>query len=162
MNTWPHNLIDRLADQDWPHGVTRIVVHCSATPPEWDGDIRQIHEWHQKRGWTMVGYHHVITRPGEVQNGRPYHKRGAHVKGYNHNSLGICLIGGITDWDTKQPQDNFTPEQKATLKAVLTSLKVLAPQALIQGHYELDSGKACPSFDVGLWCEASGVQWRSV
>ena len=48
-----------------------------------------------KRGTRDIGYHFVIQRNGEVDEGRPIEQTGAHVKGHNHDSIGICYIGGV-------------------------------------------------------------------
>ena len=60
-------------------------------------------------GWDGIGYHKVILRSGEIENGRPEYWVGAHVKGENDVSLGVCLIG----------RDEFTNEQFSSLKKVL-------------------------------------------
>lgn len=46
------------------------------------------------------------------------------------------------------PADTRTPEQKATLLALLKHLKTLYPNATIHGHNEF-ARKACPCFDAG-------------
>ena len=46
----------------------------------------------------------------------------AHVKGYNHTSSGLCLVGGAVEEDWKVPEDNFTGEQWESLKNRLRRL----------------------------------------
>ena len=76
--------------------IDRIVVHCSATTPTMDIGVGTIRGWHVlERGWSDVGYHFVITRDGEVQTGRPIERSGAHAKGFNKHSVGICYVGGL-------------------------------------------------------------------
>lgn len=86
-----------------------VVVHTSdSTAPEID--IRDITKWHQANGWRSCGYHYVIldanrhdkSRDGEVQTGRVEGEVGAHCKGLNHQSIGICLIG---DGDQDPPTE---------------------------------------------------------
>ena len=48
---------------------------------------------HLDNGWDGIGYHKVILRSGIIENGRPEFWIGAHVKGLNKSSLGVCLIG---------------------------------------------------------------------
>lgn len=130
-----------------------LVVHCAATKPTMDIGLREIRQWHRQQGWLDVGYHFVIRRDGTVEKGRDVGVVGSHVKGYNSESLGICMVGGINA--TGKPENNFTPEQFASLDAVLWELKeTLYPDAKIVGHHELDPGKACPSFDVQAWLKA--------
>ena len=78
-----------------------LIVHCSDTPNENNIDASFIHQMHLKNGWDGIGYHKVITRSGVIENGRPEFWIGAHVKGLNNSSLGVCLIGS-TKFTNKQ------------------------------------------------------------
>ena len=134
-----------------PRQTTEIIfLHCSATKPSMDTDIKDIDRWHRERGFLKVGYHFVIKRDGTTQIGRDLMEAGAHVKSYNHKSIGICLIGGVAEIDVKKPEFNFTTEQIAALKSLLITLKEKFPDVRIMGHNEVSS-KACPSFDVQKW-----------
>lgn len=126
--------------------TTKIVVHCADTYDHMDIGALEIDQWHRSRGWLAIGYHFVIRRDGTVETGRPPRVEGAHVRGHNSDSIGICLIGGRGA--NKKPEDNFTFEQKTALKTVLEVLRCFYPEAQIVGHYQLDDGKACPSFDI--------------
>jgi N-acetyl-anhydromuramyl-L-alanine amidase AmpD len=97
----------------------------------------------------MIGYHFVITRDATLQKGRELNAAGAHVAGHNHESIGVCLVGGISN--DGSPEDNFTKEQKDVLLAILRELREVYPKARIIGHYELEPKKACPSFNVQQW-----------
>ncbi|MBU2714092.1 N-acetylmuramoyl-L-alanine amidase [Zooshikella harenae] len=127
--------------------IIRLVVHCSDTPNDRDVTAEDIHQWHKERKWSGIGYHKVIRRDGTVENGRPEYWEGAHVKGYNSNSLGVCLIG----------RDEFTPDQFDSLDRVLTRWKDKYPLAEICGHRDLDPRKTCPNFDVGEWWEKNSA-----
>lgn len=124
-----------------------LVVHCAATPPKFDVDIKDITEWHIARGFRTVGYHYFIKRGGTRQTGRLINEIGAHVVGHNHNSVGVCMAGGVAA-DAITPENNFTEEQWTTLYLTLKELHEAYPKAVIVGHRDLDSGKACPSFSV--------------
>jgi N-acetyl-anhydromuramyl-L-alanine amidase AmpD len=139
-----------------------IVVHCSATKASADIGVRDITQWHIQRGFDTVGYHYVIRRNGELETGRPESAIGAHVRGHNSNSIGICLAGSVDANNT--PENNFTLPQFATLKVLLDKLNARYPQAKILGHRDLSPDKngdgkitpnefikACPSFDVAQW-----------
>jgi len=125
--------------------INKIIIHCSATREGQDISAATIDEWHKDRGWSGIGYHYVIGLNGLIEYGRNINKTGAHVKGYNTGSIGICYIGGC-DADMN-PKDTRTPEQIATLLEFLRILKKLHPNATIHGHNEF-SAKACPSFNV--------------
>lgn len=129
-----------------------IVVHCADTPATMDIGAKEIDRWHREQGWLKIGYHLVIRRNGEVEKGRDLDEPGAHVQGYNHLSVGICLVGGMNATKTGG-EDNFTEAQWASLKSVLRDLKQKYPQALIVGHHDLNPSKECPCFDVQGWVE---------
>ena len=129
--------------------ITKIILHCSATAEGKDYSVDTIRKWHLKRGWRDIGYHFVIQRDGTVDEGRPIEQTGAHVKGQNHNSIGICYIGGVEakkkngKWIAK---DTRTCEQKEALEELLLELKEQYPLAKIHGHNEFSS-KSCPCFN---------------
>jgi len=126
-----------------------IVIHCSATPPDMDIGKDEIDRWHKERGFREIGYHAVIRRNGGVERGRWERIPGAHVKGYNSRSIAVCMVGGIDEHG--QPEDNFTAAQWSALLDLISYWHGNYPKAKIVGHRELDSGKACPSFDVQEW-----------
>ena len=110
-----------------------IVIHCAATKPSMDIGAAEIKSWHRKKGWLDIGYHFVIRRDGIIEPGRPIDVPGAHARGYNHISLGICLVGGVAE-DGKTPEDNFTEQQWVELAALVKYLKEQFPDAEVLGH----------------------------
>jgi N-acetyl-anhydromuramyl-L-alanine amidase AmpD len=122
---------------------------------------------HKQRGFAMVGYHRVILLDGTVVQGRPYTTQGAHVAGNNHNTLGICMVGGLAEDGT--PKNTYTSAQMTALAAELINLKKLFPSIRqICGHrdYSPDLNgdgiitrnewiKECPCFDV----KAKMAEW---
>lgn len=133
-----------------PEKVRYLVVHCAATPPKINVDAKMIDRWHRERGFLGIGYHYVINRRGFTEPGRNIDTVGAHVEGHNHESIGICLAGGM-DAANKVPEDNFTMQQKVALAHLLLTLKTLFPNAEVVGHRDLNPNKACPSFDAKAW-----------
>lgn len=126
--------------------VSKIIVHCSATR-EGDDSINAevIDRWHKARGWKGIGYHFVVLLDGKIETGRMINKCGAHTKGYNCSSIGICYIGGV-EKDGKTPKDTRTPEQIASMLELLRVLRKMYPDAKIHSHRDF-AAKACPSFD---------------
>jgi len=128
-----------------------IVIHCSATKPSMDIGLSEIRNWHvNERGWRDVGYHYVIKRNGEVELGRNIQDTGAHAKGYNAKSIGICLVGGMAE--DNSTEDNFTDKQWAALLDLIKQKLTDYPEAKVIGHNEI-SKKDCPCFDVQKWKE---------
>jgi len=126
--------------------INRIVLHCSATVEGKDYSVDTIRKWHTNKGWSDIGYHYVIQLDGTISQGRPIDKQGAHVRGHNKDSVGICYIGGV-DADIK-PKDTMTPEQNSAFRMLVRSIRILFGESItIHGHNEFSS-KACPSFTV--------------
>lgn len=124
--------------------INLIIVHCSATPEGRNVAVADIDRWHRERGVDGIGYHYVVYIDGSVHEGRPLNKVGAHCKGHNIHSIGICYIGGV-DLNGK-PKDTRTLAQKDALVNLLMRLKRRFPKAVIRGHRDF-AAKACPSFD---------------
>jgi N-acetylmuramoyl-L-alanine amidase len=126
--------------------INEIIVHCAATPEGKDFTVSDIDRWHKKRGWSGIGYHYVVYRDGSVHKGRPVWKVGAHVRGRNRNTIGICYIGGV-DKHGKKAKDTRTNAQKVAMTKLLTGLLDEFPKIkLISGHNQY-AAKACPSFN---------------
>ena len=126
-----------------------IVIHCSATKPTMDIGLNEIRKWHVKEnGWRDVGYHYIVRRNGEVELGRRHDDTGAHAAGYNHKTIGVCMVGGMAD--DNAAENNFTDKQWTAVKDLLNQIKVDYPGLKIIGHNEISS-KECPSFDVQEW-----------
>lgn len=132
-----------------------IVVHCAATPPTLDIGVAEIRKWHtdpppEGRGWSDIGYHFVIRRNGNIETGRPHATQGAHVAGYNAESVGICLVGGVDA--THKPSPNYTEAQWIALRALVHAMTIEYPNAEVLGHRDFPNvAKACPSFAVKPW-----------
>ena len=130
--------------------VRFIAVHCAATSPDMNIGVDEIRQWHKAKGWSDVGYHYVIRRDGVVQAGRSLEFQGAHVQGHNHESIGVCLVGGINQAGV--PDANFTAAQYASLESLVKLLLPRYPGAVVRGHRDFPGvTKACPSFDVPAW-----------
>lgn len=145
--------------------ITEIIIHCSATPPNLDIGVAEIDKWHKERGWSGCGYHAVIRRDGTIEKGRPLERPGAHARGHNSNSIGICLIGGVDSHSTATC--NFTRKQFANLSALVDSLLQNYGPVRVIGHRDLSPDldgdgtidaseriKECPCFDVIDWMAA--------
>ena len=128
-----------------------IVVHCAATKPTQDVGVAEIRDWHvTQRKWADIGYHYVIRRNGNIETGRPHPDIGAHVEGHNRESVGLCLVGGVSA--TNEPEANYTQAQWASLKALVHAMTVEYSDAQVVGHRDFPGvTKACPCFDVARW-----------
>lgn len=150
--------------------INLLVIHCSATPPGSAIGVDEIRKWHTKpkpegNGWSDVGYHYVITRDGVIEPGRPVERPGAHARGHNANSIGVCLVGGVDR--NQKPDCNFTRLQWGSLSVLVDSLLQAYGPLKVIGHRDLSPDldgdgvidaserlKACPCFDAGEWMRA--------
>ncbi len=130
--------------------IDKIIVHCSASE---FGSARLIDRWHRERGWRMIGYHYVILNgyrrkgvyseddDGLIEPGRPLEEVGAHCRGYNKTSIGICLIG-----------DRLFSEKQLfyALPELVRELMERFSLRLedVYGHREFNRSKTCPNFEV--------------
>ena len=125
--------------------IEYIVIHESDTENGKTYTASDIEQWHKERKeWgpskithKYIGYHWVIDVDGVIEAGRHPDEIGAHAKGYNTNSLGICLIG----------RGKYTQAQWDSLQTLLGALQGQYEGIKIVGHNEVSS-KTCPGFDV--------------
>lgn len=142
--------------------IKLIVIHCSASPNGRPATIDDIDAWHRERGFsrtplsrksfnpdlTSVGYHYVIGTDGFVYTGRHPDDVGAHARGHNSDSIGICMVG----------MDKFSAAQWDSLRSLVTRLRVTCSSPAIKGHRDLpDVHKSCPGFDVTSWMDGGMV-----
>lgn len=140
-----------------PADVRYLVIHCSDS--KW-GDVETIRSWHAARGFSDVGYHYVITNAhphgtkkldpasdGRIHKGRAEDIAGAHAVGFNHKSLGICLVG--------RGEVDFTQPQMSSLFRLCRELMLRydIPPERVLGHRETypagtPPAKSCPNMDM--------------
>lgn len=138
----------------------KIILHCSDSP---FGNAALLSKWHvlpipDGRGWNSIGYHYVILNgnlaaniynknfDGVIETGRPLDddnllenfEYGAHTKGQNMQSVGICLIGN---------SNSFNPKQLNSLRFLLSLLKEQFGEIEISQHSDWEPKKPfCAGF----------------
>lgn len=125
--------------------IKKIIIHCSDSEDSLDIGRKEIDEWHRLRGFLSdsgisIGYHYVVRRSGLIEVGRPVAEVGAHVKGHNSDSIGICWVG------RKAPAAKQKEELFKLVKSCMKTYNV--PIDKVFGHYEFDPGKTCPNLDM--------------
>lgn len=139
--------------------IDSIIVHCSATKAGQDFTATDIDRWHRERGFNGIGYHYVIRLDGKLEKGRDVALAGAHCKGWNERSIGICYIGGLDE--NGRPADTRTNAQKRVLYQIIMDLQREYNILQVLGHRDTSPDlngdgviepyeyvKACPCFDV--------------
>lgn len=104
--------------------------------------------------WTLV-----IRKNGDIKTTRPIEKVGAHAKGHNASSIGVCYEGGL---DSRgRPKNTLTSWQQHSLRVLIAVLLKDYPGSRVCGHRDLSPDrngngeiepeewiKECPCFDV--------------
>ncbi len=73
---------------------TKLVYHHTAIKNISPEDINKLHK---NKGWKGIGYHYYIRKDGTIYKGREDDAEGSHVKGYNKESIGICVEGNFEE-----------------------------------------------------------------
>jgi N-acetylmuramoyl-L-alanine amidase len=90
-----------------------------------------------------VGYHYVIEGDGSVRRGRAPNTMGAHAKGANSDSIGICIVGDNTRHDRK-----WTVAQRKSAAKLITSLRMVWGHLPLRMHREVGTTDTeCPGLD---------------
>lgn len=76
--------------------INLIVIHCSATRADRDFTEDDLEVCHRRRGFNGTGYHFYIRKNGDIKTTREIERIGAHAKGHNQNSIGICYEADLT------------------------------------------------------------------
>lgn len=119
-----------------------IIIHHSATK---DGDTLSwdaIRRYHMNKGWSDIGYHFGIEKVSgsyQVLTGRPIGVVGAHTKGKNRNSIGICFVGNYDKEDAPAEMYNVG----ARLIAGLCFSVKYCMKSRIYAHSDF-ANKSCP------------------
>ena len=139
--------------------ITEIIVHCTATRPEWRAGqslaekVAEVRRWHLERGFADIGYHYLIDRDGQVMVGRDVGRVGAHVKGRNTGTIGVALFGGHGSSEGDRFAENFTADQGEALENLVDQLRDEFGSLRVAGHNEY-AAKACPGFNVAEWLDS--------
>lgn len=99
-----------------------------------------VQNWHVNGlHWENIGYHFFIEKDGKLREGRPVNYHGAHCRGYNTKSIGICVAG---NFDATLP----TKEQEVTLINLLKRLsnEYNIPADKMVNHRKFNKYKTCP------------------
>ena len=128
--------------------IKRIVIHHSAGRDRPKVDFFSIRDWHVSgRGWSDCGYHLVVEeaegRPLTVL-GRPLSRMGAHAKGANKDSIGICLVG----------IEDFSPGVMRQLGSLVDQMREVfrVQRSQVFGHREVGTTATdCPGRKLMAW-----------
>jgi len=132
-----------------------IILHTAAHGKgnvDYDTSAVDIDQWHKARGWKGIGYHFVIRKNGTIERGRDVTVEGAHAKGINSESLGICFSGhgDISPWTDEQTKSCMN-----LCKQLMTQYNI--PVEKVMGHREVNripgaekTTKTCPGTKISM------------
>ena len=144
--------------------VTHLWVHHSAgqtNSRDFAAVVRAYYTYHtQTNGWADIGYNWLITPNGTLYQGRAFRRnptsgailmdvQGAHARGANAKSIGVCMIG---DYTSQLPAASGLRKfvELFSWKAHQMALDVLSTGPIksiryniISGHRDI-SNTACP------------------
>lgn len=131
---------------------TKIIIHHSATTDSGTVSWQAIRRFHVDTcSWGEIGYHWGLeaiqdqpwAQPHyEILAGRMSDQPGAHTKGQNHDSIGICAVGNFDV--IAPPRDQW----ELSLKLVRWLMQIYGiPRDQIYGHRDF-AKKTCPGL---LW-----------
>lgn len=152
--------------------VELLVIHCTATPRGREVSAAEIRRWHTSpppagRGWRQVGYTDMIHLDGRVERLATNNDDGKvdsweitnGAAGFNSKSRHVVYVGGGIG---HKGEDTRTLSQKTALKKYVIEFVKRVPHVKVAGHYQLNSGKNCPSFNVPMWLRLIGVQSQNI
>lgn len=142
--------------------ISLIIIHCSASRRDRRHTFAQCRRDHiRANGWRDIGYHYYVEQDGTVCRGRAESTPGAHCRGHNGHSIGVCYEGGLDTGGL--PADTRTPQQRISLRRLVEKLHKAYPRAIILGHRDLSPDldgdgrispgeyvKQCPCFDAAV------------
>lgn len=111
------------------------MIHCSATRADRDFTEDDLEVCHRRRGFNGTGYHFYIRKNGDIKTTREIERIGAHAKGHNQNSIGICYEGGLDCHG--HPADTRTEWQVHSMHVLILTLLRDYPGCRVCGHRDL-------------------------
>lgn len=127
--------------------IHRLIVHHSAS--QRTTTLADVRSWHLARGFVEVGYHFFVDGSGAIQRGRDLDQVGAHAKGANSDSIGICVAGNNT-----VAADRWAAQQTESLRRLCRALQTAFGSLEIQGHRWARGGTTateCPGLTREEW-----------
>lgn len=139
-----------------------IVLHHSAgwnhSHPQAVLDIQTLHM--RTNGWSDIGYHFVIGAGGQIYEGRDLNYQGAHAKGFNQGTIGVCMLGCFDSRECHAPD---YPEVHQVNQTMLVSVARLV--GALAEHYGIDLNsetlrghQGCPHAHTS--CPGDGIMTR--
>lgn len=120
-----------------------IIIHHSATKDGTAKDFNAIKNYHMNTlGWRDIGYNWIVEKVNGVATviqGRVENISGAHTKGMNAKSIGICVVGNYD-------KDNLPSDLYAELVELITDIRSRYGNLPLKKHSDY-ANKTCPGLN---------------
>ena len=140
--------------------IIRIMVHCTGEPSNAKRNKESYRHWFfDVQHWKHFGYHAIVYQDGSWEPLQPLPAAINFVgtindstlacgqPDTNENTIHIAYVGGV-DPTTKKEVDTRTPQQRATLAALVRVYKMQYKVTEVIGHHDWPGvKKSCPCFD---------------
>ena len=142
--------------------IEKLIIHCTATPPDFDVTKKHIEDWHLiGRKWKRLGYSDLIgltelinltdwNQDTLIEN----HEMTWGAAGINSISRHVVYAGGVDKQG--RPEDTRNGFQHYCMEHYVKFMLLRYPWIEVEGHNQ-HSNKACPSFDVPEWLRSIGL-----
>lgn len=117
-----------------------IVIHHTGNFEDDDLSAAEINEIHQNMDWACIGYHYVVRKNGQVEEGRPHWTIGAHAYGENSHTIGIHVSG---NFEFAKPTNKQIESLAMLLSNICVDYSLPISNEYIVGHRDL-MPTACP------------------
>jgi len=117
---------------------TESANNSKKTPIQQIKDIQTYHM--DVKGWCDIGYHYLVTRDGQIFEGRPVERLGTHVANGNAGNVGIAFVG---TYMTLAVNDEQVKNSAQLIRALSDKYKITINRTNIKGHRE-QNDTDCP------------------
>lgn len=136
--------------------IKKIIVHCSASDYSHQDNVEAIKRLHtlpsnwttdwggyraKGNDWNDIGYHWIITTDGKIHRGRSERIIGAHTKGHNRDSVGICVVGN------KEFNQDQMDALHHLIELIIKGYNLTTDD--VYPHWFFNPIKTCPNFNLG-------------
>ena len=122
-----------------------VVIHHTGNP--WDDDLsaEEIHRIHKAPPleWSGIGYHYVVRKNGQIEEGRPEWAIGSHALGFNSNSIGIHVCG---NFELVEPTDAQIESTAYLLGWICDRYGIVADKDHVKAHRDLMATACCGQY----------------
>lgn len=134
-----------------------VILHGGHTPHEQGSLAAWLKVNGRKAGLLDIGYHYAIFPDGYLLSTRPHDCMGSHAPGFNRESIGVYLAGGVRFRDGPDGEqiavqcDDFKDAQWKALRFLMMELESYYGKLDLKGHGELlhrPRKHMCPPVDM--------------